>query len=209
MRLKEFITLSVIIFILFFSKILLGQAFDNSYPTKKIEYFPNSINSFWKYERHDKIKDEIDTVTIKIIGDTLILNRLFRIWEYKLKNSKEFYFYSTDKDSIRIINPISMGLIQLFLIPFELNRSWVVYQDVNILSHNNSVFSVMEIKTNKTQEPESELFLIKHQKYGRNVYFTEIIWFKPYQGILRLEKKHWGRVQSIDESWELIESNVK
>ena len=62
-------------------------------------------------------------------------------------------------------------------------------------------------KTDKAQEPE--LFLINHKINGRNVSFTEIIWFKPYQGIVKLEKKQGGRWNSIDESWELIESNVK
>ena len=55
----------------------------------------------------------------------------------------------------------------------------------------------------------SDVYLLERYAFCCNDYLIESIWFKPYVGLIRLNRKHLILGPYKDETWQLINYTVK
>jgi len=177
---------------------------DLSNNDENTEYFPNSLNTQWKYERYDSLNSLSDTIIVRVIGDTVISEDIYMIWEYDYNIEKERFYISAKTDSVKFYSSINIPMDQLYLIPFNINGGWV-----NPDYHLDTSF-VMEIQDITIDNiTYSDVVLIVRSAFGVNDYLTEKIWIKPYLGLVKLERKHIVLGPHKDETWKIIESSIE
>ncbi|EDP72063.1 hypothetical protein FBALC1_13217 [Flavobacteriales bacterium ALC-1] len=172
------------------------------------EYFPNSVGLYWKYQRHDSISNiiTIDTINVSITADTLISNKIFKIWEYEFTNSIKKYYVTQSNDSVFIYDSPQIDVIEkIYIIPFALNDGWVIPTRRNDTSY---VANIQDITINEMTY--DDVFKIKRREFGfaNNAKF-ETIWFKPYVGLVRIDLYYFSLGPYKDETWLLIDTNVE
>jgi len=177
---------------------------DLSNNDENTEYFPNSVNTQWKYERYDSLKSLLDTITVRIISDTVISDDVYMIWEYDYNIEKERFYISTQADSIKFYSSINNPIDQLYLIPFNINDGWI---NPEYYSDTSFVLEIQDITIDNITY--SDVVLIVRSAFGFNNYLTEKIWIKPYFGLIKLERKHIILGPYKDETWEIIESKIE
>jgi hypothetical protein len=81
---------------------------------KEIEYFPNAIGSWWKYERYDSLNGIRDTVTATIVDTTTFADgSKMKIWKYTSNIDstleQDYYYAGIRNDTLRFISPYQYG----------------------------------------------------------------------------------------------------
>lgn len=101
--------------------------------TPLIQYnkeFPNTIGTWWKYKVFDSVTSTLDTVTIKIVGNSKLDNGTpVRIWQINsltsLKPVDTNYIYS-GSDGIKFYyNKTSQSFFKAYNFPLEVGKYWI------------------------------------------------------------------------------------
>lgn len=196
---KTIILISALFFVIFSCK-----KQDTTENIKTTVYFPNTIDSYWKYERYDSLTSSIEPLTVSIIGDTLMSTDLYKIWKYEYSNKIEKLYVLQSNDSLIIYNSKIDRIDQLYLIPFELGNGWINPDYHSDTSYVSKIQSIM-IK----EKTYHNVVLIERTAYGLNDYLTEKIWIKPHVGLLKLERNHLILGPYKNETWKLIEYYIQ
>ncbi len=170
----------------------------------EIDYFPNTIDSYWKYERYDSLTNTLDTLTVSITADSLISDNNYKIWEYKYNDRLEKMYVLQSNDSIKIYKTPLEQIDQLYIVPFDMGKGWINPDYKVDTSYISKITSIL-IDENTYQD----VALIERNAYCCNDYLTEKIWIKPQIGILKLEIKHLILGPYKNETWRLIEKDIK
>lgn len=162
-------------------------------------YFPNAAGTQWVYSRYDSLSNIQDTVVVSIGTDTVINGTTCKKWQYNSPSESWLKYVAVRNDSVFIFDNSEIRLDQLILIPLEENKGWV---------NPDYKFDTSYVTTVPTFQLfngiVNDIFLIHRQANCCNDYLTEKIWFKPYQGMVRLERKHIAFGPLKNEVWELI-----
>lgn len=176
----------------------------------KPEYFPNSINNQWIYEISDLYGNTIDTVIVTIIGEKTISEKNYKVWEYDYGNDKYLLYCSIDNDTVKIISPLNYEVMQIFVIPFEfefeLDSPWN-NSESNYVIDRTTVINIQDIIIDSIRYSEA-IYMVR-KRVGTNDIYTEKIWFKPFLGILKMSTSQGSFGLGNNESWKLIEYNIK
>lgn len=170
----------------------------------KTDYFPNTIGSYWKYERFDSLTNTLDTLTVSITGDTLISDEAYKIWIYKYHDRLEKKYVLQRNDSIIIYKIPIERMDQLYIVPFDIGHGWInpdYHVDTSYVSKIESILI--------DEHTYQNVALIERSAFGPNEYLTEKIWIKPQVGLLKLEINHFILGPYKNETWKLIEKDIK
>lgn len=168
------------------------------------EYYPNTTASWWKYARYDSLTHSADTFTVSILGDTLIHNGVYKIWNYNYPYIAEKSYVMQQHDSVIIFNTQIDRIDQLYIVPFETGNGWI---NPDYPFDTSYVSKVDDIEVNGMLYPDA--ILIERRAACCNDYLTEKIWIKPEVGLISLERKHIILGPYKNEVWQLLEYEVK
>jgi len=163
-------------------------------------YFPNVTGTEWMYSRYDSLQSTRDTITVSIGNDTTINGTSYKKWQYNSPKDNWFRYVAVRNDSVFILDNPDMQIDQLILIPLEENKGWV-NPDYKVDTSYITIVPTFQLTSNGII---NDLYLIHRQANCCNDYLTEKIWFKPYQGMVRIETKHYVFGPLKNEVWELI-----
>jgi hypothetical protein len=172
-------------------------------PKIQTEYFPNSVGMYWKYERFDSTTSVIDTITVSIIGDTMVSNETYKIWKYDYGESVQRRYVIQNNDSVKFFRSDLTIAEDLYIVPFELGHSW----DNLLYSEDTSYVSGIEniVLNGITYEGAAA---IERNATSWNISLQKKAWIKSQIGLLKLEKHHYVIGIFEKETWELIETNI-
>ncbi len=170
----------------------------------EIVYFPNTIDSYWKYERYDRLTNTLDTFTVSITSDTLISNNTYNIWKYKYRDGSEKRYVLQSNDSIIFFKTQIERIEQLYIIPFEIGCGWI---NPDYTVDTSFVSKIQHIMID--ENTYHDVVLIERSANCCNDYLKEKIWIKPQVGLLKLERKHLILGPYKNEIWKLIEKDIK
>ncbi len=168
------------------------------------EYFPNKVNTIWKYERFDSLQNMIDTLIVSIVDDTLLSWNTYTIWKYDYKTYTEKFYVLEKKDSITTYKLSFDRIDQLYIIPFELHNGWI---NPDYHFDTSFVSAIQDITIDNRNY--SNVVLIERTAFCCNDYLIEKLWFKPYLGLLKMERLHYILGPYKNETWKLIENNIE
>ncbi len=167
------------------------------------EYFPNTVNSYWKYERVDSLDNTTDTVTVTITGDTLVSNDSYKIWEYDYGSRVETMYVLQSNDSIIFYRSHFDWIDCLYITPFELGLEW---KNPSFQPDSSFVSSVEDVAIDGRLY--QDVVLIERNAQGFNSFLAEKIWIKPGVGVVKLEREQYVFGSYVYEFWKLIESHT-
>ena len=163
-------------------------------------YYPNTIGSFWKYQRIDSIANSIDTITISIKSSVLINGRKYKVWTYEKANTVfDTAFIYTSKDSVIISASSYFYSPKVLLIPFRINEKW---SSSGMPRDTSDVLGTTVINNFET-------FKLTRQVFGIDVSLYDVEWIAPYIGIIREDISEFSINKSMKESWKLLTYSVK
>lgn len=167
-------------------------------------YFPNSVGSYWVYERYDSLAEKLDTVTVSITGDTLHYGKNYKIWEYVYSFGIDTLFVIQNNDTVIFYMPWVDWIYQVYILPFETGNTWAnpdFFEDSSFVSDKQDI-TIDGIKYH-------DVYIIDRKASGPNENLTEKIWIKPKAGLLKLERIHFSLGPYKNETWKLIEKSIQ
>ena len=167
------------------------------------DYFPNTVGSYWVYERYDSLAEKKDTVTVSITGDTLIYGDNYNVWNYIYSYRIDTLLVLQTNDSVIFYNPRIDRITQIYIVPFETGDIWT-NPDHNVDS--SYVSDVLDLTIDGINYHDA--VFIERNAHDWNDYLTENIWIKPGIGLIKLERTHFVFGPYKIESWFLIEKSI-
>ncbi len=170
--------------------------------------FPNNVGTFWKYRVYDYSSNNLDTVTITVIGNTNLDNGdAVNIWENKsLFNPVTYNYVSNKSDGIRIYkNKLTSALpIKKYVFPLQVSNIWLTQNSLD----TNRVIAKKD--TTILGNLYNNCFKINRNTfipYGQ--YIKETEFFLPDIGMIyrNYDEINSGPVESM--VWELISYSIK
>ncbi len=188
--------------------LMLCSCSEDSIVPEKVEfsYFPNNLNSSWKYERIDSLRRVTDTLIVKIVGDTILSGVSMKIWQYKSDIINELKFVQETGDSILIYDSREVTTVdQSYITPFNKEDVW---RNPSFSHDSSYVVSIQEVEIQG--QNYTDVAMIERNFIILNDILVNRIWFKPGVGIIKLEMFQTGlSLDYRNESWHLIEANLK
>jgi len=173
-------------------------------PKTQTEYFPNSVGMYWKYERFDSTSSEIDTITVSIIGDTMVSEETYKIWKYDYGDWIDREYVIQTNDSIKFFRTQFDYSDRLYIVPFELSLGW---DNPRFIEDTSYVASIADLIID--DRLYEDVAFIDRFSAGLNIYLVEKIWIKPHVGLVKLYREHYVLGGGSRWTWKLIESNIQ
>jgi len=172
-------------------------------------YFPNQNGSEWIYSRLNEFNNKTDTITVRIVSDTIIENAPFKVWQYDFNTNKESLYYSDRQDTITVLNNL-FYVVQQYILPIKVGNNYK-FSDFN---ENPTYYRSSRIRVLHRHEvmigrKNFMCYLLLHKGTGYNDYLTEKIWFKEKIGIVKLESHCWSLGCNKNQTWKLIGCIIK
>lgn len=170
--------------------------------------FPNSIGTWWKYKVSDSVTSAIDTITIKIVGNSKLDNGTdVKIWQinslisYKPVDTN--YVYSGSDGIKMYYNKTLQSFYKAYKFPLEVGEYWIGTQPKDtskVIGKSN--ISVMAGSFTDSYVIERKIQFIP------NGFLYEKEYFLPNIGIItRVHQDLGGTYYS--QYWELVAYSIK
>lgn len=170
--------------------------------------FPNNEGSWWKYKVYDSVYNQLDTVTINVLGKTKLVDGTdVSIWSIKsLINGNDTNYVSNKSDGIRIypFNTQNAPVIKRYLFPLNVGDKWITGNilDTNKVTLQGSIttlagtFTGFRINRNVVIPP------------GLNRIIEEE-WFVPNIGMVSRYYNELSGGSGAVKKWELVSYLIK
>lgn len=198
--------------------------------TAPVDYFPNRVGTYWKYEAYDSVRQTYDTVTVSIV-DTLILPEMSypsAVWTFSPKNQ----WLGIPHDTLfvtEIANPqngdtkdtaevywwregFEPWLRAIYIVPFSIGEYWTSV-DVALMFDSTHVQDTASISV-----PAGDftgVYRVVHiYSCGDECGATYKYWFKHGIGIVKSSRVEWDIFDfpdgpQLNAVWELIDYHIE
>ena len=180
------------------------QKEDSEITVNEAAYFPNTVGTYWKYERYDSTTSQIDTISVSIIGDTIVSEETYKIWKYDYGDWVEREYVIQTNDSIKFFSSQFGYSYRLYIVPFELGLGW---DNPRFIEDTSYVSGIQDIIIDNGVY--HDVVLIERFSAGLNIYLDEKIWIKPQIGLVKRFKEHYVFGNGSRRTWKLIENHVE
>ncbi len=183
---------------------LIGIFFIGGYSCKKgngpIDYFPSQIGFKWIYNVFDSISNTSETLKISIVGSKSINGVKSNVWVLNYSHHTDTILVSERNDTVIFIGYNSTGYTRrMYVIPFSVNQSW------DELESSTNQSKVMNLESVIVAAGHfNDCYVIERKIESFNYSLQEIIYFKPYIGIIKIYTKEFNMAPYEIHSWELI-----
>ncbi len=170
---------------------------------QQIDYFPNTIGYQWTYSVYDSTLQQSDTLTVTIVGQTILSNGdKANIWQYKDSGKTDTNYVTRHADTIRFYYNYLPDLIlkDIFVFPFIVGKYW----------HGINSFDTCKIIADKNIQVYAGDFNameLEKKLTGPNYFLYENIWFAQV-GIVKIYKEEFNFAPVTKTTWELIKYNI-
>lgn len=179
--------------------------------TPPIEFnkeFPNSIGTWWKYKVYDSVTNTIDTITIKIVGNSRLNNGTnVKIWQINSLNSYKpvdtNYVYSGSDGIKMYYNKTLQSFYKAYKFPLEVGNYWIGTQPKDtskVIGESN--ISVISGTFNDTYVIERKI------QYIPNGFLYEKEYFLPNVGVITRVHELLS-AEYYSQYWELVAYSIK
>ena len=177
-------------------------------PDKPIAIFPNAVGNFWVYSELSQGSTQPETVTVRIVGDTIILGNIpVKIWLTTYDAHIETTFVKGSSDTIELIPKSFVNRNwgwDRYVFPLEVGRIW---QGRYLPPYDTC--SVVEVDTVSVPAGTfSNAYLIEETCLYPNTYLWVSTWMVPKVGITRQHSVGIDLGFQYDFTWELLRYNV-
>jgi len=168
-------------------------------------HYPNTLHSFWVYERYDSLENAQDRVTVTVVGDTLVAGTTLKIWEYEYEDFTEKRYVVQEGDSLKIFESQLDRIDQVYILPLEIDLGWV---NPDYRPDTSFVLSRESVSVNGSEY--ARVYVVERNAICCNTYLFEKIWIKPGLGVIQLVRKAtpWGGPRR-DEVWTLVDYKIE
>lgn len=208
--------------LLFTLMVVISSCSNDEIVTPKIiqdqsQLFPNQIGDQWTYRLSDDIRQVVDTVKVKIVGQGLLPNGdSAKIWTYSYQYGLKTYVdtvWVSYIDSIARIydRPSSYDVTRMpyerlsYVFPLRVGNNWftsVYYGDTTKILSEETVSVPTGIFTNVFQ-------IAKVRGYVTNSWTKDTIYYKEHVGLIKLKQNEYSLGPMLGNGlWELISYNV-
>jgi len=180
------------------------QESDDDINETEANYFPNSLGSYWKYQRQDHLTNTTDTISVTITGDTIVSDKIYAVWEYDYGQRIDILYVSQNDDSVKFYTSHFNWMDRLYITPFELGLGW---KTPPFNSDTSYVSAVGEIFINGRSY--ENVARIERSTESFNYFLDESIWIKPGVGLVKFQFNADNSGAESNETWELIEFQIQ
>jgi len=172
--------------------------------TQQIDDFPNKVEYQWTYLAYDSSTQQIDTVKVKIVGQTTLSNgQPATIWQLNYATKTDTNYVSKNGDTIRVYDNYlpQLSIKDVYEFPMVIGKYWLtgyVTDTCKVIAKN----SITVIGGNF-----QNAFDIERTAWGFNYSLYENIWFVPKVGVVKMYRKEFNLGPWKHETWELINYN--
>jgi len=161
--------------------------------------FPMSVGTNWKYQVYDSLTQQTDTITIKVVKDTMINNNSVFYWKFiKAGTAIDTLFVLNSYDSICFYKNINLtDLRRKLIIPFEVGDTW--QGNINDYYEVESIESVYNF---------NDAFKINRNYQSFNYYLLEKIWMVDNIGFVKMTTNEFSLAPIKNENWRLLSYHI-
>lgn len=171
--------------------------------------FPNTVGTFWKYKVYDSVFNNLDTVLIQVIGNTMLQNGdNAAIWSlHSLYYGNDTNYVTNKSDGINIYynRYATSSIKERYVFPLALGKSWTgqLIQDTIKVSEQGTVSVIAGIFSNAFKLNQD------FRTYpGLNITKQEE-WFVPNIGMVSRQYRYSGTAGVENKKWELVSFLIK
>lgn len=191
---------------LFFSVLIISQVFS----CKKASViglfnveFPNNVGTFWKYRVYDSLTSRIDTITIKVVGDSKLDDGTdVKAWQINsLYNAADTNYVYLGMDGVKIFaNKLaSAPVIKTYVFPLSAGAFW----RGQLVKDTSRVIS-RETRITNTGTFDNSFQIKRNFSVPFNYSLYEVEYFKPNVGMITRAKILLDGGLYENSYWELV-----